>query len=296
MTAVVLPLLTITRLLDDRALEGVMLRLLDDAVGALPLQLLALATAAGVGAVHALGPGHGKLLVGAYLASSRGRTRDAVALGGLVAAMHTGAVLVLGIAFASLQRLPGGDRLDPALRLVSGLAITAVGAWLLHRHLASRRRRVTVAARTDGERVAHGHGGHADHAEHAVAAHAHAGHDGQHHHELPAEIRPLSRAGVLALATSGGLLPSPAAFVALASAIAIGRPGFGLLLVLAFSLGLAATLTAVGVSIVWGRGRLDRASGDRFRVAQVARALPLVAALMVLGGGLVLSVAAALAL
>jgi len=292
-TAVMLPLLTITRLFDDRALEGVMLRLLDDAVGALPLQLLALATAAGVGAVHALGPGHGKLLVGAYLASSRGRTRDAVALGGLVAAMHTGVVLVLGIGFASLQRLPGGDRLDPALRLVSGLAITAVGAWLLHRHLASRRRRVTVSARAGGEhdRVTHGH------VDHAPAAHAHTGHDGRHHHhELPAEIRPLSRAGVLALATSGGLLPSPAAFVALASAIAIGRPGFGLLLVLAFSLGLAATLTAVGVSIVWGRGRLDRASGDRFRVAQMARALPLVAALMVLGGGLVLSVAATLAL
>lgn len=293
MTAAVLPLLTITRLFDDRALEGVMLRLLDDAVGALPLQLLALATAAGVGAVHALGPGHGKLLVGAYLASSRGRTRDAVALGGLVAAMHTGVVLVLGIGFASLQRLPGGDRLDPALRLVSGLAITAVGAWLLHRHLASRRRRVTVSARAGGEhdRVTHGH------VDHAPAAHAHTGHDGRHHHhELPAEIRPLSRAGVLALATSGGLLPSPAAFVALASAIAIGRPGFGLLLVLAFSLGLAATLTAVGVSIVWGRGRLDRMSVDRFRVAQMARALPLFAALMVLGGGLVLSVAATLAL
>lgn len=289
MTALAPLLLMVTRLIDDRALEGVMLRLLDDVVGSLPLQLLALATAAGVGAVHALGPGHGKVLVGAYLASSRGRTRDAVALGGLVATMHTGAVLVVGIAFTSLQRLPGGDRLDAGLRLVSGVAITAVGAWLLHRHLALRRPRAPVPARTAPNRLPH------DPATQAVPAHDHATPHGGHHHRLPTEVPPLSRAGVVALATSGGLLPSPAAFVVLASAIAIGRPGAGLVLVLAFSVGLATTLTVVGASIVWGRGRLERLSGERFRMAQMARALPLVAALVVLAGGVVLSVAAALA-
>lgn len=290
MTGETLPLTSspgsvLTRLLDDRALEGVMLRLLDDALGSLPLQLLAVAIAVGVGAVHALGPGHGKVLVGAYLASSRGRPRDAVALGGLVAAMHTSAVLILGIAFASLQRVPG-DRFDAGLRLVSGLAITAVGGWLLHRHVRAYR-----------------------HRDHATRAPAHStqgrgprehdpthGHGIAHHHELAAEIRPLSRSGVLALASSGGLLPSPAAFVVLASAIAIGQPGFGLVLVLAFSVGLALTLTGVGASIVWGRGRLERLGGTRPRMTRVLRGAPLVAAVVVLAGGLALSVAATLAL
>jgi nickel/cobalt transporter (NicO) family protein len=275
-----------TRLLDDRALEGIMLRLLDDALGSLPLQLLAVATAVGVGAVHAVGPGHGKVLVGAYLASSRGRPRDAVALGVLVAAMHTSAVLILGIAFSSLQRVPGGDRFDAALRLFSGLAITAVGGWLLHRHVRTyHHRNRTTRAPAHSTQVPGARGHDATHGD-GIA----------HHHDLPAEVRPLSRSGVLALATSGGLLPSPAAFVVLASAIAVGQSGFGLVLVLAFSVGLALTLTGVGASIVWGRGRLERLGRARPRMTRVVRAAPLVAAVVVLAGGLVLSVAATLAL
>jgi nickel/cobalt transporter (NicO) family protein len=279
---------TLRRFLDDRALESVMLRLLDHAAGSLPLQVLAVATATGVGAFHALGPGHGKLLVGAYLASSRGQARDAVGLGGLVAAMHTGSVVVLGIAFASLQQVPGGERVDAGLRLLSGLAITGVGAWWLHRHLRLRGRE----PRLEGVRTQ-------EHARHPGAAHAHAHHShgaGSHDHMLPEEVRPLSRAGVLALATSGGLLPSPAALVMLASAIAIGRPAHGLVLVLAFSLGLAATLTGVGLSIVWGRGRLERLGRTRPQLTSAARALPIVAATAVMGGGLVLAGAAALRL
>jgi nickel/cobalt transporter (NicO) family protein len=279
---------TLRRFLDDRALESVMLRLLDAAAGSLPLQVLAVATAAGVGAFHALGPGHGKLLIGAYLASSRGQARDAVGLGGLVAAMHTGSVVVLGVAFASVQQVPGGERFDAGLRVLSGLAITAVGAWLLHRHLRSRGRR----PRPDVVRT-RPHGRHPG-AEDGDAHHEHGA--GTHDHTLPGEVRPLSRAGVLALATSGGLLPSPAAFVMLASAIAIGRPGHGLVLVLAFSLGLAATLTGVGLSIVWGRGRLERLGRTRPRLTRAARSLPVVAATAVMGGGLVLAGAAALRL
>jgi nickel/cobalt transporter (NicO) family protein len=291
-----MPLLAATRLFDDRALEGVMLRLLDGTVGSLPLQLLAVLTATGIGAVHALGPGHGKVLVGAYLASSRGRARDAVALGGLVAAMHTATVLVLGIGFASLQRVPGGDRLDAGLRLVSGLAISAVGVWLVHRHLSARAPRgLPVHASTGHPPAVHRHDGTRGHAEDGAPDHLAHDHTHGHHHELPAEIRPLSRTGIVALATSGGLLPSPAAFVVLASAIAIGRPGFGLVLVLAFSVGLALTLTGVGVSIVWGRGHLERLGGRLPRLRRGARRLPLIAALVVLAGGVALSVAAVLA-
>lgn len=286
MSCVAVTFLAVNRLLDDRALETVMLRLLDDAASSVPLQALAIVTAAGVGAIHALGPGHGKVLIGAYLASSHGTPRDALALGGLIGAMHTGSVLVLGIAFASLQQVPGGERLEGWLRLLSGLAVMAVGAVLLARHTRLLRRRRTRGALVGG---LDGH----NHTE--PRDHQHRG-GSDHHHDLPEGVDPLSRAGVLALATSGGLLPSPAAFVMLATAIAIGRSGHGLALVLAFSLGLAVTLTAVGLGIVWGRSSLDRIEHAPARLMNTARALPLVAAAVVLAGGALLTGAAALRL
>lgn len=220
--------------------------------------LLALLAAALVGALHGVGPGHGKAVAAAYLAGGRGRPRDAVALGAIVSLMHTGSVLAVGLALGALSRSGGGqvafmDAAGGWLRVVAGALVAAVGVGMLLR------------ARGD-----HGH----------------------HHSELEAlrpaggGVSPLSRQGVLLIGASGGLLPSPAAFLVLATGLFTGRIGMALALVAAFSLGLAATVTAVGLAALWGRDRMARRL-DEGRVARLARAVPLAAAVLVLAAGAV---------
>jgi nickel/cobalt transporter (NicO) family protein len=237
--------------------EPALLALVDANTGGLLVTLLALLTAAGVGALHALGPGHGKAVIGAYLAGSQGRPRDALALGGLVAVMHSASVLALGSALYVTQRVPGGDALEPTLRLASAAMITAVGIGLLRRALRHR----TTAGALD-----------------------------PHHHHGPAEpVAPLSRAGILALATAGGLLPSPAAFLVLSAAFAVGRSGYGLSLVAAFSLGLAAMLTGIGLAIVSGRETMTLRAEHRPALRRLARSVPVASAVVVVVGGLALA-------
>lgn len=270
----------IRRITDDVHLRSVLLPLIDEDVGSWWVRLGALAIAAAVGAVHALGPGHGKVLIGAYLAGSRGRPRDAVALGGLVAAMHTGVVLVLGALFASAGALPAGRTLDATLGIVAGVAVSGVGAWMVIRHV---RRPERQQARIHDPASTRGARGGSSPGPGSAAAHS-------HEHELPAGVAPLSRAGVAAVASAGGLLPSPAAFLVLATAIATGRTGFGLALVAAFSVGLAVTLAAVGLAVLWGRDHAVRTRHRRPAIRWLVVRLTPIGGVVVFLGGLVLVV------
>ncbi len=239
-----------------------------------PALAVALALALGFGAVHAVGPGHGKTVMAAYLVGTTGRPRDAVLLGGVVSLMHTASVLVLGAVLLRVDRSFATEAAYPALTLLSGLAVTTVGGWLFFR----RYRRLRSAPSGEGHHHAHHH------------AHAHGGHghsDGGrgHSHELPSDVKPLSWRGLVALGSSGGLFPSPSAVLVLISAVGLGRTGLGLALLGAFSIGLAVTLTAVGLALVYGRSVLQR----RFAVPGV-RFLPPAGALALVAVGLLVTV------
>src|SRR5271157_3608375 len=84
-----------------------------------------------LGALHALTPGHGKTLVAAYLVGSEGRTRDAVFLGSVVTATHTGSVLLLGAVTLVASRYLLPAVFIPVLELLSGLFVAGFGIHLL---------------------------------------------------------------------------------------------------------------------------------------------------------------------
>jgi ABC-type nickel/cobalt efflux system permease component RcnA len=225
--------------------------------------LLALAVAFGWGTAHALTPGHGKTIVAAYLVGSRGTVRHALFLGLTTTVTHTAGVFVLGFLtlFASEFILP--ERLYPWLGVASGLLVVGMG-WSLFR--GRLRQLVGSASHPYDHHHPHDH----DH------FHKH-NHDGHIHSHLPpgGDGAPVTWRGLLALGVSGGLIPCPSALVVMLSAIALQRIGFGLLLIVAFSLGLAGVLTAIG--IVWvhaGRlfGRVP-AGGRLLRVVPVLSAL-----------------------
>ncbi len=270
--------------------------------GSVGVTLGLLALSFGFGVVHAIGPGHGKTLMAAYLVGTKGRRRDAVALGGAVSLMHTVSVLVIAVVLFRLDRSTSGERAYPWFALASGLTVIGVGAWLLRSRLAAR----SASAHHDQDpHQHHDHGDEHDHSHHEHDHHEHTshhehehshqepehGHDhghgpGGHTHALPADVRPLSRRGLLALGASGGLFPSPSAVVVLVSAFALGRAGTGLALVAAFSAGLAFTLTAVGLGLVYGRSMLERRG---LVSGRTARALPVAGAALLIVLGVVIT-------
>jgi ABC-type nickel/cobalt efflux system permease component RcnA len=251
--------------------------------------LLALLAAAAWGAVHALSPGHGKTVVGAYLIGSRGTPRHALFLGLTVTITHTAGVLALGlvILFASRTILP--EQLYPWLSLISGLLVAALGLTILRQRLLGLPAFGHHHHHHDHARDHH-HDHEHDH-DHAFA-HAHGlahSHDGHTHGHLPpgAEGERVTWRNLLALGISGGLLPCPSALLALLGAVAVGRAGFGVLVVIAFSIGLAATLTGVGLLFLYaGRFFERRAVGGR--LAGLLRFAPAAAALAVTASGVLI--------
>jgi ABC-type nickel/cobalt efflux system permease component RcnA len=170
--------------------------------------------------------------------------------------MHTASVLALGFVVLTAGELVAPERVYPWLGLGSGLLAFGLGAGLLVRRIGEWGARAEPAD-------AHEH------------PHASAMPDG----------RILSRRAMAALSMAGGILPSPTALVVLLASMALGRVAYGLALLAAFSLGLAAALVVVGIVALRARDAVSRRMSSRF-----ARALPVASASVIATMGLVLSV------
>ncbi|HEY6332949.1 MAG TPA: hypothetical protein VI756_26730 [Blastocatellia bacterium] len=342
--------------------------------------LVGLLIAVALGSIHAMSPGHGKTVVGAYLVGSRGTAMHAAFLGLTVTITHTAGVFALGLVTLVASKYVLPERLFPILSFLSGAMVVGIGFSLLVRRLRvvrSARQGRGIHNHSHSHESSHSHHHHHDHfhshadvhshshdiadgnlQSHAlIHQHAHAGpghalhtaihsdiqaevpahshdaghshsddhgharahqhnhtgltehghdHDHSHHsHEhhsdfehgdshghvhshggvahshLPpgADGQPIGWRSLLALGISGGLLPCPSALVVLLAAISLHRVGYGLLLVIAFSAGLAGSLTAVGLLFVYA-GRLMK-SKSAGRMATLGRIVPVFSSLVI---------------
>ncbi len=286
--------------------------------------LASLLTAVVIGAGHALTPGHGKTLMAAYLVGSRGSSVHAVGLGLSVAVSHTLGIFALAFVIVGAGSVLPPDVVYRVTPVIAGASIVAIGGWMLVNEVRRRRARravlaaaVAVAADPHEHARADAPGGHAHgapdgdghgapdapdhgHAHEPEAAHGHDhphdlapvpgehSHGGVGHSHLPPADGTLSWRGLFVLGLAGGLIPSTSALLILLGSIAAGRPAFGLILVVAFGLGMAAVMTGVGLTMILARTRLDRMP-SRSSLGRLATAAPLVASVAVLSLGLVLT-------
>jgi ABC-type nickel/cobalt efflux system permease component RcnA len=211
------------------------------------------------GAIHALQPGHGKTLVAAYLVGERGTVNHALLLGLITTLSHTGAVLLLSVVILFVPNA-NMDKVNAGLAFIGGMLIIGMGVWLLLRRLA----------------------GQADHFHLFGGQHHHHDSDHHHHHHLPPERDGKVRFwDLLVLGISGGIVPCSDAVILLMAIIAKRSYWLGPPLVLAFSVGLAGTLVAIGIAVV----KLKGFGASRWGKGRLIRALPIISAIVIIGLG-----------
>jgi ABC-type nickel/cobalt efflux system permease component RcnA len=248
--------------------------------------LLAILLAMGFGAIHALLPGHGKTIMAAYLVGAGGRIRQAAQVGVAVALMHTASVLALGIAVFLLAGF-APERAYPWITLASGVVVIGLGIGLFvarlrrrgaaHVHGVHEHHHQELAVR-ERELVAVGGGTGAVTIAPVVPIRPEIAHGNGHSH--PVVDRPLSRRRLAGLAAAGGILPSPTAIVVLVSTFTAHRVAFGLSLIVAFSVGLAGALVAVGIVALRARTFVST-----LLQGSAIRLLPLASAAVITGFG-----------
>ncbi|MFN8457548.1 MAG: high frequency lysogenization protein HflD [Anaerolineae bacterium] len=228
------------------------------------LMMAALGIALLLGGLHALTPGHGKTLVAAYLIGQRGTAGHAVLLGGIVTFTHTASVIVIGLLALLASQFIVPNILVPSLEILSGLLVVLMGVRLLWTRWQGLK---------NGENHPHHHHEHDHHREHSHP----------HHHHLPGQV---SLGDLLTLGISRRTGSCPEALGIMLIAIGLNRILFGLGLIVAFSLGLAAVLIIIGILLVRSKSLLERLGGVGRRWQHL---LPVASAIIVtmLGVGIV---------
>jgi len=264
------------------------------------------ATSFGLGALHALEPGHGKTVVGAYLVGSRGTAWDAVLLGIVVTLTHTGGVIALGVGSTIAAAYFVPETVQKMLAVVSGLLIVGVGGWMISVRFRQAR---SGQGHSHHPHHSHSHGSEDDDGDHADERHLHdhgynhaplhaQGDDHGHEHahvavlsaqpDAPASERRATFWQLVALGVSGGIVPCPAALTVLLVAISVGGFLRGVSLVLIFSVGMACVLVAIGLMMVKAAGVISRRAAD----SSFTRIMPVLSAIIVTLLGVALTVKA----
>ncbi len=265
-----------------------------EAGGANPLLLFILALA--LGALHGLEPGHSKTMMAAYIIAVHGTVRQAVLLGLSAAFSHSVIVWILAFAALSYGNELIGEDLEPYFMLASGGLVIGIGAWMLWRSRANARRSAPSHAQDHDHAHDHNH----DHDHDHDHPHHH-DHDHDHHHDAhaqahAAEIQARLASGrtstwqTILFGLSGGLIPCPAAITVFILCLHLGKFTLGITLVGAFSIGLAATLVAVGVVAALGLNYISRRTTafDRFMAAApyLSGALVIIIGCLIFYGGM----------
>ena len=263
----------------------------------LQLAIAALVISFVLGGLHALTPGHGKAIVAAYLVGSKGRVIDAVFLGLVVTFTHTFSVIALGVVMLVAQEFAPED-IVPWLSLFSGILIVGIGAWLLAKNM---KQYYSGGTHSHGHGHDHDHGhshdddhdhthdhdhdhGHShddDHDHTHDHGHSHS-HGGRTHSHVPPERTGFW--GLLSLGISGGIVPCVDALIGLLFAISLNKLVWGLIILSAFSLGLAAVLVAIGILMVMAKPLIERFTGEGVWLQR----LPIISAAVVILLGAVL--------
>lgn len=204
------------------------------------------------GGAHALTPGHGKTVVGAYLVGSRGTPKHAVYLGLATTITHTVTVYAVWLLMYLFSRTISPEKFFPVMQFISGSLILVIGASSLVNRLRSKT---------------------------GLHSHSDVHHDEDGHSHLPpgADDSPITWRSLLAMGISGGIMPCPSAYVLLFGAAAANRIGYALVLIVFFSLGLASVLTTVGLAFVYG-GKLF---GKNSRANKLVKVIPVLSALVI---------------
>jgi len=218
--------------------------------------LWTLIVAVGLGALHALEPGHGKTLLAVSLVGARATAQQALVLAIALTIAHTAGVLALGVALIVLAHFIVPESVYPWVTLASGVMVAVLGGSALARYVKERRGQA-------------------------------------HEHGYPKVVlqgtSTISFRGAVLIAMSGNFAPCPAALVVLLTALALHRGGYGLLVVVAFSIGLAGVLTTLGILVVRGASWLSHRRGFE----RITACSPLATAFIIAAIGVVMVTRAA---